>query len=108
MIEALIEDLGPRDTQELVVARRIAEGELPLARTDRFESTGLNAAGRISQYQRDQGLGQEENLFSSGRSYLRSSGLLNDPSQDQDLASWYHAASDICAMKGVAFAGPRA
>src|ERR1039458_1974580 len=35
-IEALMDDLDPRDAQEYVVAKRIADGELRLARADRF------------------------------------------------------------------------
>ena len=43
-IEALMDDLAPRDSQEFVVARRIAEGELRLARADRFESAEIGRA----------------------------------------------------------------
>src|SRR5208282_3114807 len=49
-IQALMDDLDPRDAQEYVVAKRIADGELRLARADRFESAGLSAAGRLSGY----------------------------------------------------------
>jgi hypothetical protein len=102
-IEALMEDLDPRDAQELVVARRIAEGELRLARADRFESAGLGAAGRLSGYDRKSGLGQEQE---EDRGYLiddlrEASQLLGGAEVGADHNDWFQALAVIYTIKGV-------
>ena len=76
-----MDDLDPRDAQEYVVAKRIADGELRLARADRFESAGLSAAGRLSGYDRESGLGQGQEFQRDIllHQYLEVSLLLQDP-----------------------------
>jgi hypothetical protein len=102
-IEALMDDLDPRDGQEFAVARRIAEGELRLARADRFESVGLSAAGRLAQYDRDSGLGQaqEDQRAMLIRRFRRASLLLQDPGKESDDLDWYEALDMIYLYKGV-------
>ena len=92
--DSLVEELGPRDAQELVVARRIASNSLSLARLDRFESVGLGSAGRLSRSQLEQGIGGEEvyplliQALSQAREHLdlvrkRSEHLLASPAWDR-------------------------
>ncbi len=102
-IEALMDDLDPRDAQEFVVARRIAEGELRLARADRFESAGLSAAGRLTAYDRKSGLGQEQE---EDRDYLiqdllEASQLLGGAEADANHNDWFQALAVIYTIKGV-------
>ena len=102
-IEALMDDLDPRDSQEFVVARRIAEGELRLARADRFESAGLSAAGRLTAYDRKSGLGQEEkeerDFFIE--SFLDATQLLEGAEADTNDHDWYQALDLLYTIKGV-------
>ena len=102
-IEALMDDLDPRDSQEFVVAKRIAEGELRLARTDRFESAGLSAAGRLSGYDRKSGLGQEQE---EDRNFLihdllEASQLLGGAEVGSTDNDWFQALDVIYTIKGV-------
>jgi hypothetical protein len=102
-IEALMDDLAPRDAQELVVARRIAEGELRLARADRFESVGLSAAGRLSGYDRKSGLGQEQE---EDRDFLihdlrEASQLLGGAEASATHNDWFQTLAVIYTTKGV-------
>jgi hypothetical protein len=101
-IEALMDDLAPRDSQEFVVARRIAEGELRLARADRFESAGLSAAGRLSGYDRESGLGQGQEFQRDILiyQYLETSRLLQDPEKETEI-SWLGILDLIYSLKGV-------
>jgi hypothetical protein len=102
-IDALMDDLDPRDAQEFVVARRIAEGELRLARADRFESAGLSAAGRLSGYDRKSGIGQEQE---EDRDYLihdllEASQLLGGAEAGANHNDWFQALAVIYTIKGV-------
>jgi hypothetical protein len=97
-----MDDLDPRDSQEFVVARRIAEGELRLARADRFESAGLSAAGRLSGYDRESGIGQgrEDLRDILIHRYLEASRLLQDPGKETE-ASWLGILDLLYSLKGV-------
>ncbi len=101
-IEALMGDLDPRDSQEYVVARRIAEGELRLTRADRFESAGLSAAGRLSEYDRESGLGEGQEFLRDIliHQYLETSRLLQDPEKETEM-SWLGFLDLIYSLKGV-------
>ena len=101
-IEALMDDLDPRDSQEYVVARRIAQGELRLARADRFESAGLSAAGRLSGYDRESGIGQgrEDQRDILIHRYLEASRLLQDPGKETE-ANWLGILDLIYSLNGV-------
>jgi hypothetical protein len=102
-IDALMDDLDPRDAQEFVVARRIAEGELRLARADRFESAGLSAAGRLSAYDRKSGLGQQEK---EERDFLiedfqDAAQLLRGAEAGTNDHDWFQAFGLLYTIKGV-------
>ncbi len=99
-IDALMDDLDPRDSQEFVVAKRIAEGELRLSRADRFESAGLSAAGRLSGYDRGMGIGQEFQRDILIHQYLEASRLLQDPGKETE-ASWLGILGLIYSLNGV-------
>jgi hypothetical protein len=91
-IDGLIDDLDPRDTQELAVARRIAEGELRLARADRYESVGLSAAGRLTKSQVDQGWGKDKEYLDVSLSFSRARSLLSGSTKPSDNMCWYDVA----------------
>ena len=102
-VDALMDDLDPRDAQEFVVARRIAEGELRLARADRFESAGLSAAGRLSAYDRKSGLGQKEQMERDFliEDFQDAAQLLQGAEADTNDYDWFLACGLLYTIKGV-------
>ena len=104
-VDSVVKELAPRDAQELVLARRIANSELSLARLDRFESVGLGSAGRLSRSHLEQGIGGEAEfqlMIENLDLVTEHLGAVNEGAEDTLVSpAWDRVANLLQDYKGI-------